>query len=189
MNKKEIEITVLVRDPNALIEFLEKNTTLKKEKHQVDRYYTPAHRNFIEEKPVREWLRLRQEGESCSLNYKNWHYEPDGKSFYCDEFETKVADLSTVQNIFAAINFIPLVTVSKVRKTYEYNDYEIAFDAVEQLGNFIEIEYIGNQEVEPKQVANDMIIFLKNHGCEIIEQDFDGYPYRLLKKYQQIAEK
>ncbi|KKR80863.1 MAG: hypothetical protein UU73_C0002G0153 [Candidatus Daviesbacteria bacterium GW2011_GWA1_41_61] len=38
---------------------------------------------------------------------------------------------------------------------------EIEIDKVKGLGDFVEIEYIGKKEVDPKKTAQQMIQFLK----------------------------
>ncbi|GAI26198.1 unnamed protein product, partial [marine sediment metagenome] len=58
MNDIEIEIQVKIENSKPLIEFLEKNADFRSENHQIDEYFSPAHRDFIGVRPVKEWLRL-----------------------------------------------------------------------------------------------------------------------------------
>ena len=181
MDNIEIEITVNIENSKPLTEFLEKNAEFKKEKRQVDEYFSPAHRNFIESRPVKEWLRLRDEDGEYSINYKNWHYDDDPeKSSYCDEYETKVEDLDKIKKILETLDFKSLVKVDKLRKTWIYKDYEIDVDSVKELGNFVEIEYVGKEEVDPKKTTDEMVGFLKKLGCGKIKRDYIGYPFKLL---------
>ncbi len=62
-------------------------------------------------------------------------------SHYCDEYETPVEDLKTLEKILTTLDFRIITVVDKVRTTWKYKDYEIAIDAVNDLGNFVEIEY------------------------------------------------
>ena len=105
----EIEIQVNVENVQPLIEFLKANGDFQAEKHQLDEYFSPAHRDFIAVRPVAEWLRLRDADGKYSINYKNWHFDESGKSHYCDEFETKIEDIDKIRNIFSVLNFKPLV--------------------------------------------------------------------------------
>lgn len=180
MENIEIEITVNIEKSKPLTNFLEKNAEFRKEKHQVDEYFTPAHRNFIKVKPTKEWLRLRDEDGKCSINYKNWHYDEPGKSSYCDEYETEVKDLNKLKKILEVLDFKTLVRVDKIRKTWTYKDYEIDFDSVKGLGDFVEIEYIGKEQVNPKKTTEEMVNFLKSLGCGKIKRDYTGYPFQLL---------
>ena len=57
-----------------------------------------------------------------------------------------------------------LVIVDKVRKTWLYQDYEIAIDRVKNLGNFVEIEYKGEVAVEDaSKITKEMVNFQKKH--------------------------
>jgi len=181
MTDVEIEIQVSIENSKPLIAFLEKNADFKSEEHQIDEYFSPAHRNFTEVRPVKEWLRLRDSSGKHSLNYKNWHYDESGKSYYCDEYETRIEDLDQLRKILDVLNFKPNVKVDKLRKTWVYKDYEVAIDLVKELGDFVEIEYIGeNKEADPKKITEEMVNFLKSIGCGKIERNYVGYPFQLL---------
>lgn len=179
---KDIEIEIQVRISNLakLKDFLEKEAEFISESYQKDEYFTPTHRNFVDVKPVVEWLRLR-ESKSGSVTYKNYHYGKDGKSEYCDEYESKVEDVEQLRKIFAAIDIKPIITVEKTRKAWIYKDYEIALDHVTDLGDFVEVEYKGSiTSIDPKTVTNEMVVLLKEIGCGKIERNYVGYPFMLL---------
>jgi len=181
MDNVEIEIQVNIENSKPLIDFLEKSGDFKSENHQVDEYFSPAHRDFIASRPVNEWLRLRDSNGIYSINYKNWHREKDGRDYYCDEYETKIEDLIQLKKILEVLNFKSLVKVNKVRKIWTYKNYEIAVDSVKGLGDFVEIEYIGkNEKVNPEEITEEMIKFLKNIGCGKIKRNYVGYPFQLL---------
>ena len=128
-----------------------------------------------------EWLRLRNSDGTFYFNYKNWHLDEQGKSHYCDEYETKIDDTDQLKKILQALNFQSLTIVDKLRKTYLYQDYEIAIDKIEGLGDFVEIEYKGaSQDVDPKMITNEMVKFLKDLGCGKIKRNYSGYPFILL---------
>lgn len=180
MKDIEIEIQVNIENSKSLIEFLEKNAEFKKEKHQVDEYFTPPHRNFIEVRPVKEWLRLREEDGKYSITYKNWYYNDLGVSSHADEYETKLEDSSKVRKIFEALDFKSIAKVDKTRKTWVYKDYEVDWDSIKNLGDFVEIEYIGDKEVDPKKTTGEMVAFLKDVGCGKIKRNYVGYPFMML---------
>ena len=161
-DNKEIEIHVQIEKRANLMKFLKKKAKFGGEKHQIDKYYTPAHRNFTEVRPIKEWLRLRDSSGKFSINYKNWHHDEDGKSRYCDEYETPVENLDQIEKILKALDMKEVVTVDKVRKIYLYLEYEVAIDSVKGLGDFVEIEFKGEQnEKSPEEITNEMIAFLK----------------------------
>lgn len=178
---KEVEIQVKIGDVEPLLKFLEENAEFKGEKLQIDEYFSPPHRDFTVVRPVKEWLRLRNASGVCSINYKNWHFDGEGKSHYCDEYESEIGGLDKVKKILAVLNFKSLVVVDKVRRIWIYDDFEISVDSVKGLGDFVEIEYKGNEEIfDPKKITESMIEFLKNVGCNGIKRNFVGYPFLLL---------
>lgn len=181
MKNVEIEIQVNIEKSKPLVDFLEKNANFKKETHQLDEYFSPAHRNFVEVRPVKEWLRLRDSDGNYSINYKNWYFDEKGRSYHCDEYETEIEDLTPLRKILDVLNFKPLAKVDKIRKVWVYKDYEISIDTVKELGDFVEIEYIGkNENVNPKKTTEEMINFLKSIGCGKIKRNYVGYPFLLL---------
>jgi len=180
MENIEIEIQVRISDSKLLLDFLSDNAEFKGEKFQKDEYFSPAHRNFLDKKPIKEWLRLRESKEN-SLNYKNWHYGKDGKSHHCDEYETVINGIEQVRKIFEVLDIKPIVIVEKTRKIWDYKDYEISIDSVTDLGDFVEIEYKGTDEnVKPEIITSEMISFLKEIGIKKIERNYVGYPFLLL---------
>ena len=190
MQNIEIEIQVNIKHSKPLLEFLEKNAKFQKQTHQIDKYFTPSHRNFIQARPTKEWLRLRNADNKYSINYKNWYYNQDGKSHHCDEYETGIENLDALEKIFHSLDIKPLVIVDKLRKIWIYKNYEISVDSVKNLGDFVEIEYIGETEENPKKIYNDMVTFLKNLGCGTIKRNNGGYPFLLLfpneAKYEEL---
>jgi len=70
--------------------------------------------------------------------------------------------------------------VDKIRRKYMYKDYEVAFDTVIGLGDFVEIEYKGKIEVDPKLEIAKMITLLKSLDCGKVEINNGGYPMLLL---------
>ena len=88
------------------------------------------------------------------------------------------------REILKALDCKPLITVSKVRSAWDYKDYEVSFDEVEELGSFVEIEYTGDtSDVNPKEITTKMMEFLNNLGCGKIDRTFKGYPHQLLYKH------
>jgi len=123
------------------------------------------------------------------MNYKNWHVDEQGRSYFCDEFETIVQSGEQIKKIFSVLKFKSIAVVDKTRKIWTFGDYEIAIDAVKNLSDFVEIEYIGSDEkVDPKKITNQMIDFLKKVGCGTIKRNYVGYPFLLLFPQETIVE-
>lgn len=176
----EIEIQVKVDSIKTLLDFLKKHATFKYTTTQIDNYYTPKHKDFTSVRPIKEWLRLRKSENGSSINYKNWKYDRTGKSWHCDEYETKIADLDQMRKIFVALNLKLLTSVNKNREVWHYKSFEVSIDKVRNLGNFIEVEYKGRAKKRPKEIVSQMLKFLKDQKCGKIFRNNGGYPFMLL---------
>lgn len=178
---REIEIKVSVERVQPLLELLEREGTAHGEQHQVDTYYTPAHRDYLAVRPVAEWLRLRREGERASLNHKRWIYGPDGTSHHCEETETPVGDAAAAAQLLAALDARELVTVDKLRRSWTWGDYEVAIDRVAGLGDFVELEWKGaDRPGDEAEITAGMEAWLRGLGCGTLTRGFRGYPYALM---------
>ena len=181
MKTTEIEIKVRVEHVKPLLEFLAQQGVYQGEVQQVDEYFTPAHRDFLAVRPTAEWLRLRDAEGAFSITYKKWHFDTEGHGQYCDEYESNIESAKSVRLILEALDMKSLAIVNKHRRTWHYRDYEIAVDAVQNLGDFVEIEYIGNDpDLEPKAITDGMVALLKNQECGKIERNYSGYPFLLM---------
>jgi predicted adenylyl cyclase CyaB len=149
---------------------------------QKDEYFTPLHRNFVSPEFPFEWLSIRERGGKTILNYKHFYPENAAIVTHCDEYETVVEDSSKLKKIFDALNIKSLVVVKKDRETYNISgEFEIAFDTMEDLGYFIEIEAMKN--LGDVQKTRQLIFGLaKKLGLDVNAGDNRGYPYLLMKK-------
>lgn len=92
---------------------------------------------------------------------------------YCDEYEVEIDDEDNLNKIFLILGLEEIALVDKKRKTYIYQDkYEIALDAVEKLGNFIEIE-VKKYDASAIQEYNELLKLAKH----LNNIDKRGYPY------------
>jgi adenylate cyclase, class 2 len=178
---REIEIQVQIEKSKDLKSFLKKNAKFIGEEHQVDKYFSPKHRDFLKVRPIVEWLRLRESSGKLSINYKNWHVDKSGRTHFCDEYETLIGSIDQLEKIFAPLDIKQITVVDKLRKIYLYKDYEISLDSIKGLGDFVEIEYKGKSaKVGPSKITKEMVKFLKDLNCGKISRNYVGYPFQLL---------
>ncbi len=163
-------------------ETLKTVATFVKKNHQLDKYFIPAHRNFIKPEFPFEWLSIRTRGDAAILSYKHWYQENTKVATHCDEFETKIENQEQLEKMFNALDITPLINVEKEREIYHYNDeFEISLDIVKELGYFIEIESLkdlGGIDITRMRLFE----FAKSLGIDASQPDLRGYPYLLLKK-------
>ena len=188
MQNIEIEIQVQIEHRQPLESFLKEKATWRSKNQQIDEYFSPEQDDFLVRRPVGRWLRLRNADGNYSINYKNFHYQ-DGKTLYCDEFESPVEKIDQLQHIFSALHLKSICIVNKQREIFEYKEYEIALDRVANLGDFVEIEYKGEADKgDAAQIKQEMITFLKDLGVGKICKNSSGYPYQLLFKDEIAVE-
>jgi len=186
MAKDDIEIEIKIAldedDFYQIKKKLKKILKFVKSSHQVDEYFTPAHRNFVKPKYPFEWLSIRNRGDKTILSYKHYYPENAENKTHCDEFETEIKNTKQLEKIFFMLDFKKLVTVEKEREVYLYNnEFEISLDRVKELGNFIEIEALkifGSVE----KTREKLFEFAKSIGLDISKTDKRGYPFLLMKK-------
>lgn len=183
LNFLEIEIKFPLSSKEKTLRFLNENgIKLKSDIHQKDCYYLPLHRNFLDTYPVVERLRTRESVKWNSINYKNRHIVNGENINTCDEYETKVESMEALKKILDALNFKQIICVEKNRNIRNYKWIEISVDEVDELGSFIELE--AKWEFRSNEDAtNHLHKILAEIWAEIWEQDFEWYPYLLLKKH------
>jgi len=129
---------------------------------QVDTYYDAPHREFAE---TDEALRVRRERAvheppDC-VRRGEWDESPEevrtrvtykgprvDEAKTREEFETRVADEEALGGLLDGLGFSPAATVRKERERFEVDGYTVTLDAVEGIGEFVEVE----REVEADAV-------------------------------------
>ena len=180
-NNTEIEVKFPIRNFEHVRIFLNDNAKKKGKKTiQIDTYFTPAHKNFLEPKYPFQWLRVRESNKGIFLNYKHFHPENKKDVDYCDEFEATI-NSPIVKKILECLDCKKLVEVKKERVSWLYKDVEISIDKVEELGAFIELEVTTHFD-DPKIAKKYLYKLIKEIGAEVGEEDYRGYPFILLEK-------
>lgn len=115
---------------------------------QEDVYYDAPHRNFAE---TDEALRVRHESpadgdDRTLLTYKGPLVDEHTKTR--EEAETAVADADAIAAILEGLGFEPAATVRKDRDRYALSGYTVTLDAVEDLGEFVEVETETDDDLE-----------------------------------------
>ena len=185
MEKIEIELKFPLENMDVLKGELDKIASFKREDNQKDTYFIPFHRNFVKQKPIYEWLRIREVNKAgkkiSTLNYKNFGENKKSDAVSCKEFETEIENSEVLRNIFKNLDIKEIIVVDKKRRDYSYKNTIISLDEVRGLGRFIEIEFDGEAKNE-EEAKNHLYKVLKEVGAEVGEQLFKGYPHLLLEK-------
>lgn len=178
----EIRIPLSLEEYTRIKTIMKGSATHKATTNQIDSYYTPAHRNFLEPAHPKEWLSIRKRGEKTTLNYKNFYFDDSGKPTHCDEWETVIDNPDMLTHLFTALGFTLLVTVEKTRELFALkNELEVCLDQVTGLGHFIEIEACADfGSVE--QARERLLLFAQELGLDPLKESRSGYAYLIAKK-------
>jgi adenylate cyclase class 2 len=106
---------------------------------QEDTYYDAPHRDFAE---TDEAVRIRREddadGERVEITYKG--PKVDARSKTREEIEVGVESGDDLDGILRALGFDVAAVVRKERDRYELDGYTVVLDAVDDVGEFVEVE-------------------------------------------------
>jgi adenylate cyclase class 2 len=127
--------------------------------------------------PGRSALRLRRVGETAVLTYKE--RIPTASAIkHQREFETEVSNPETLDGIFRALGFAPILVYEKRRMTWEFDEAEIVLDEL-PFGLFMEIEGRSVSQIEAIEQALAVQDFAAEH---------ETYPTLTLKHGQRCGE-
>ena len=182
---KEIEILVEVfSSPEEVIKVLEKFEFLGV-KDTIDIYYYDPLRNNLKPNSnmqIDECLRLRMKNEMRTLTYKVDNFDENGKWLYSDEYETEIENDNMLKEIIKLLGLKELLTINNSKRTYKYNDYEIVFETVKDLGYFLEVEYCTKEEVDVKEVKKEIQKFIDSLNLSVSKELNMGKPEMMIRK-------
>lgn len=105
----------------------------------TDTYFTygdPKDRKFV--------LRIRVGKGKAMLTFKT--SARAGADTAWHEWESQISDPEALDKILRTSGFTEVVVITKNRKQFSYQGYEINFDRIEGLGTYIEIEAKSDEE-------------------------------------------
>ena len=182
---KEIEILVEVYSSvDEVLKALDKFEYLGN-KETIDTYYYDPFRNNLKpnsSNQINECLRLRTKDNINSITYKVDQFDENEKWLYSDEYETTVEDIFMVAKIFNKLGFRKLLTIHNNKRTYKYNDYEIVFEVVKDLGYFIEVEYCTDENIDIKAKKDEIQKFINSLGLNVSDELNVGKPEMMINK-------
>ena len=114
-------------------------------------------------------LRIRESNGKVKLTLKI----PQKNEMDCIEREVEVNNAKQTLDILEYLGYKEVIKVNKKRIKCNYKNYEICLDEVEELGKFIEVEKITDEE--PSKIQEELFIFLESLGVKKEDQVFQGY--------------
>ncbi len=115
-----------------------------KEVGEKDEYFNHPCRNFAS---TDEALRIRND---YTLTYKGPKVDKDTKSR--EEINLKIENLKDARKLLISLGFKSVAKVVKRRRYYKMGEINISVDNLPELGDFVEVECIGEYEPCKKKV-------------------------------------
>ena len=151
---------------------------------QEDTYYDAPHREFAETDEAlrvrREVIRSESDGttsedgtEFAELTYKGPLLEAESKTRR--EVETAVEDGEVAGDILSALGFDAAATVRKDRERFALDGFTVTLDAVDGLGEFVEVETEVEGEAEVESAREEAYDVLRDLGLDPDDQIRTSY--------------
>ncbi|MFC7076464.1 class IV adenylate cyclase [Haloarcula halophila] len=146
---------------------------------QEDTYYDAPHRDFAE---TDEALRVRRETREGTTTARMTYKGPlvDDESKTRTEVETGVDDGDDADVLFRNLGFDPVATVEKDRRFYSYDGYTVTLDAVEGVGEYVEVETEVESEDAVEAAREGAYGVLRDLGLDPADQRRTSYLGMLL---------
>jgi len=183
LKMKEIEILVEISDDINKVLYIFNKFDYIDTSLVIDEYYYDPKRDNLkpnQNNNITECLRLRTKGNKNYITYKDDVFDND-IWLYSNEYETEVKDIEVLKKILNKLGLKKLITVKNNKKFYKYNTYEITLEDVEDLGYFMEVEYLANEDVDVKEIKKQIRDFIDSLGLNVKEANI-GKPEMLLNK-------
>ena len=173
-----IEVEVKVRADHSKIRPLLEEIGANKIgiEEQSDTYFAAPYRDFAK---TDEALRIRSLGGQAVLTYKGPKLDKVSKTR--EELETPVDETTTVK-IFQALGFSEAGVVRKKREVFSAGEIIVCLDAVEGLGEFLEVEIVAEDEKDLKNSRDQLFKFLSHFGVDEKDSIRTSYLEMVLEK-------
>jgi adenylate cyclase class 2 len=180
----EIEIKLKVDDLGTLENNLaSRGCALSDPIHQHDTVYSKAGDTSIWEGMKEGYVvvRIRRDDKGALFTLKQQRtHELDNL-----EYETRIGDADVFHGALLLLGFVPEVDVKKVRRTGKLDGDEICLDKVEELGSFVELERLTDDNADPVQVAEELYKKLELLGLSRNSEEKRGYDTQLYQLHKK----
>ena len=141
---KEIEVKAYLKDKQTILDSLATMGVILSEPiFQDGTEFAKIGSNLSEYLSNDHFVRIRTENGIHKMTVKK-----DDEDFPLSkiEFESKIENREQVEQALMAMGYNPVLRIKKMRQKANYKDYEICIDEVEELGSFIEIEKMSDED-------------------------------------------
>ena len=139
----EVELKVKVQSLEPVRrQLLEKGAVCSGRIHEHDIYYNAPHRDFG---VTDEAVRVRYTNDHAVVTYKGAKIKKFGLKAR-EELNTAVESGEVFETMLNRLGFTKTTEVNKWRENFQFSDAAISLDEVDELGTFVEIEIMAEDE-------------------------------------------
>lgn len=182
---KEIEILVEVFENEETVLNALKSYFFSGEKLVIDTYYYDPLRPNLKpnsDNQLTECLRLRTMAEQVFITYKVDRFNENGLWLYSDELETQIESPQIIAQILEKMGLKELITIKNLKRIYKFENYEIVFEKVEDLGLYLEVEFCTDKNVSILEVKKEIQGFIDKLKLKLSPELNIGKPEMMLRK-------
>lgn len=157
----EVEMKAKIKDKMVAFEKIkELGGVYSHTEKQHDIYFNAPDKDY---KETDEALRIREipDGDDFKriLTYKGPKIDSESKTR--KEVEVSIDNTENMNEILINLGFKPSAIVNKVRRIFQYEEYTITVDKLNQLGYFMEIEYVVNEDSDIEIIRDNILEIFK----------------------------
>ena len=166
--KKEVEVKVKVDNFDSILLALTKlGIKISEPVLQDDMVFVNYDGPYTDFPEGANYLRIRQTNDKAFFTLKR------GEELSSIERETEISNPEHMRDSLLFMGYHEVVRVIKNRRKAIHKDYEICLDQVTDLGSFIEIEKITDED--SKKVQEEMFLFIQELGGKKDDRITNGY--------------
>lgn len=174
---REIEVKAKIKDKEKLLKKLaEMGCVFNNQKYQYDKVYFPIGVNFAGKNIIgHNILRIRTEEKDG--NKKSMFALKFSESEALDKIEKEfeISDPEKMHESILMLGYYLFTEIKKHRMTMAYKEYEICIDEVDELGSFIEVEKMAEEDTDGTPILLELNQFLESIGVDPSDNIIHGY--------------
>jgi len=167
---REIEVKArLINKTELFIKAIDLGIAFEEPHEQDDITYETT---LSKDDPAWNIFRIRKQGDKTILTMK---YKASSRSRDNHERETTIDNAKEVADMLERVGYVQGVRIKKTRQTAKYNDFEICVDEIDQLGSFIEVEKLADDDANVDEIQDDLWSLLRKLGVNSEDRVHEGY--------------
>lgn len=132
------------------------------------------------------WLRIRSETKMDGTRHLFTLKRSVTNQLDSIEHETEISDPDEMKAIIEQLGFVLYSNLTKTRQKAHRDDIEICLDAVDELGDFVEVEKLVADDADYQTVIDELWALFEEIGISRDDGVTDGYDVLMNKKLGKV---